>query len=40
MASQGIWYNLVEVKTVFPQAEAVGYFTVFNIKWKKHKAKY
>jgi len=32
IASQAIWYNLVEVQTVFPQAEAVGNFTVFNIK--------
>ncbi|NJR38969.1 MAG: type II toxin-antitoxin system HigB family toxin, partial [Leptolyngbyaceae cyanobacterium CSU_1_4] len=26
------WSNLVEVQTVFPKAEAVGDFTVFNIK--------
>jgi len=28
IASQAIWYNLVEVQTVFPQAEAVGNFTI------------
>jgi mRNA interferase HigB len=26
------WKNLVDVQTVYPKAEAVGNFTVFNIK--------
>ena len=33
IASQAIWYNLVAVQAVFPQAEAVGNFTVFNIRY-------
>ena len=37
IASQAIWYNLVEVQTVFPQAEAVGNFTVFNIKGNSYR---
>ncbi|WP_322745515.1 type II toxin-antitoxin system HigB family toxin [Plectonema radiosum] len=28
--------NLIEVQTAFPQAEAVGNFTVFNIKGNKY----
>jgi mRNA interferase HigB len=37
IASKGIWYNLVEVQTVFPKAEAVGNFTVFNIKGNSYR---
>ncbi|MDB9391104.1 type II toxin-antitoxin system HigB family toxin [Microcystis aeruginosa] len=37
IASQAIWYNLVEVQTVFPKAEAVGNFTVFNIKGNSYR---
>jgi mRNA interferase HigB len=37
IASTGIWYNLVEVQTVFPKAEAVGNFTVFNIKGNSYR---
>ncbi|MCA2665684.1 MAG: type II toxin-antitoxin system HigB family toxin [Microcystis sp. M114S2] len=37
IASKAIWYNLVEVQTVFPQAEAVGNFTVFNIKGNSYR---
>jgi mRNA interferase HigB len=32
VASKAEWQNLVEVQTVYPKAEAVGNFTVFNIK--------
>ncbi|NCR02208.1 MAG: type II toxin-antitoxin system HigB family toxin [Microcystis aeruginosa L211-11] len=37
IASKAIWYNLVEVQTVFPKAEAVGNFTVFNIKGNSYR---
>lgn len=30
------WSNLVEVQAVFPKAEAVGNFTVFNIKGNRY----
>ncbi|BAY79937.1 hypothetical protein NIES25_64250 (plasmid) [Nostoc linckia NIES-25] len=36
-ASQAIWGNLLEVQTVYPTAEAVGNFTVFNIKGNKYR---
>lgn len=32
VAKKASWSNLVEVQSVFPKAEAVGNFTVFNIK--------
>ena len=32
VASKANWSNLLEVQSVFPSAEAVGNFTVFNIK--------
>ena len=32
VAMKADWSNLVEVQSVFPKAEAVGNFTVFNIK--------
>jgi mRNA interferase HigB len=32
VANQANWSNLVEVQATFPQAEAVGNFTIFNIK--------
>jgi mRNA interferase HigB len=32
VASRANWENLVEVQSVFPKAEAVSNFTVFNIK--------
>ncbi len=32
VASKAGWDNLIEVQSTFPQAEAVGNFTVFNIK--------
>ena len=31
-AKQATWTNLIEVQQVYPKAEAVGNFTVFNIK--------
>lgn len=31
------WQNLIEVQSVFPKAEAVGNFTVFNIKGNKYR---
>ncbi|PSB15358.1 type II toxin-antitoxin system HigB family toxin [Phormidesmis priestleyi ULC007] len=37
IASKADWSNLVEVQAVFPQAEAVGNFTVFNIKGNKYR---
>ncbi|MEH2238140.1 type II toxin-antitoxin system HigB family toxin [Nostoc sp.] len=35
-ANKAKWTNLVEVQQVFPKAEAVGNFTVFNIKGNKY----
>ena len=32
VAKKAEWTNLMEVRQVFPTAEAVGEFTVFNIK--------
>jgi mRNA interferase HigB len=32
-----VWENLLEVQTVFPKAEAVGNFTVFNIKGNSYR---
>ncbi|MBH8564164.1 type II toxin-antitoxin system HigB family toxin [Nostoc sp. CENA67] len=37
IASNADWYNLVEVQSVFPTAEAVSDFTVFNIKGNKYR---
>ena len=37
IANQAIWSNLVEVQSVFRKAEAVGNFTVFNIKGNKYR---
>lgn len=37
VASQADWSTLVEVQSVFPTAEAVGNFTVFNIKGNKYR---
>jgi mRNA interferase HigB len=31
------WSNLIEIQSVFPSAEAVGNFTVFNIKGNKYR---
>jgi len=37
IAVKAIWSNLVEVQTVFPKAEAVSSFTVFNIKGNRYR---
>jgi mRNA interferase HigB len=37
VAQKADWSNLVEVQSVFPTAEAVGNFTVFNIKGNKYR---
>ena len=37
IANKAKWNNLVVVQKVFPQAEAVGNFTVFNIKGNKYR---
>jgi mRNA interferase HigB len=36
-ASRAEWVSLVEIQAVYPQAEAVGNFTVFNIKGNKYR---
>lgn len=37
VAKKANWSNLVEVQSVFPKAESVGNFTVFNIKGNKYR---
>lgn len=37
IASKAVWSKLVEVQSIFPMAEAVGNFTVFNIKGNKYR---
>jgi mRNA interferase HigB len=37
IVSKATWGNLVEVQDVFPKAEAVGNFTVFNIKGNNYR---
>lgn len=37
IANKAHWSNLVEVQSVFPRAEAVGNFTVFNIKGNSYR---
>ncbi|MBW4579939.1 MAG: type II toxin-antitoxin system HigB family toxin [Tildeniella nuda ZEHNDER 1965/U140] len=37
VAIKANWSNLIEVQSVFPQAEAVGNFTVFNIKGNRYR---
>jgi len=37
VASKADWANLVEVQATFPQTEAVGNFTVFNIEGNKYR---
>ena len=39
VAKKANWSNLVEVQSVFPKAEAVGNFTVFNIKGNRYRGK-
>ncbi|MEH2096220.1 hypothetical protein CDG77_02980 [Nostoc sp. 'Peltigera membranacea cyanobiont' 213] len=36
-ANKSTWNNLTEVQAVYPEAEAVGNFTVFNIKGNKYR---
>lgn len=36
-ASKASWGNLTEVQAIYPKAEAVGYFTIFNIKGNKYR---
>ncbi len=37
LATKAVWINLVDVQKVFSSAEAVGNFTVFNIKGNKYR---
>jgi len=37
VATKANWSNLIEVQCVFPTAEAVGNFTVFNIKGNQYR---
>jgi mRNA interferase HigB len=37
LASQALWQNLIEVQRIFPSAEAVGEFTVFNIRGNRYR---
>ncbi|NCO75874.1 MAG: type II toxin-antitoxin system HigB family toxin [Cyanobacteria bacterium] len=37
IASKAHWHNLIELQSNFPTAEAVGNFTVFNIKGNKYR---
>lgn len=37
VATKADWSNLIEVQSFFPKAEAVGNFTVFNIKSNKYR---
>ncbi len=37
VAQKADWSSLIEVQAVFPTAEAVGNFTVFNIKGNKYR---
>ncbi|NQE35779.1 type II toxin-antitoxin system HigB family toxin [Microcoleus asticus] len=37
IASQANWIKLIEVQTIYPQAEAVGNFTIFNIKGNNYR---
>lgn len=35
-ANKADWRNLIDVQSIFTKAEAVGNFTVFNIKGNKY----
>lgn len=37
IAEKSVWMSLVEVQATYPQAEAIGNFTVFNIKGNKYR---
>ncbi|MBW4688835.1 MAG: type II toxin-antitoxin system HigB family toxin [Komarekiella atlantica HA4396-MV6] len=36
IATKVDWSNLVEIQSIFPKVEAVGNFTIFNIKGNKY----
>lgn len=37
VASKATWQNLLDVQQIYPKAEAVGNFTVFNIKGNRYR---
>jgi mRNA interferase HigB len=37
LSSQLTWHNLLDVQATFPSAEAVGNFTVFNIRGNRYR---
>ncbi len=37
IATKAEWKNLLEVQAIYPKAEAVGNFTVFNIKGNNYR---
>lgn len=37
VAQKATWHNLLEVQQVYPSSEAVGNFTVFNIKGNRYR---
>jgi mRNA interferase HigB len=37
VAAKADWLNLIDVQSIFPLAEAVGNFTIFNIKGNKYR---
>lgn len=37
VASKAKWQNLIDVQQLYPKAEAVGNFTVFNIKGNRYR---
>lgn len=37
VATKAEWKNLIEVQEIYPKAEAVGNFTVFNIKGNRYR---
>jgi mRNA interferase HigB len=37
LASQATWQNLIDVQSLFPSAEAVENFTVFNIRGNRYR---
>jgi mRNA interferase HigB len=37
VASRATWQNLLDVQEIYPKAEAVGNFTVFNIKGNRYR---
>ncbi len=37
IASRATWQNLLDVQQIYPKAEAVGNFTVFNIKGNRYR---